>query len=145
MEPKNFLERIKMLSTNLPEDCWIWQGGQKGGGKAGKYGAVKYARRSWLAHRLAYTLLVGNIPDGLQLDHLCRNRLCFNPKHLEPVTCAENLARGERATKTHCVNGHPLFGDNLKKNIPHRACLICQREAGRRFDKKRAKRIRIFH
>jgi hypothetical protein len=63
------------------------------------------------SHRIAYQLLVGPIPDGLVLDHLCRNRACCNPRHIEPVSQRENLMRGEtvcasHAIKTHCINGH---------------------------------------
>lgn len=88
------------------------------------------------AHRVSYELLVGPIPDGLHIDHLCRVRDCVTPDHLEPVTPAENTRRGllserrgsfERA-KTHCRNGHPFIPENLvNRSRPGRDCKICHR------------------
>jgi hypothetical protein len=71
-----------------------------------------------VAHRLVYEELVGPIPEGMELDHLCRNTSCVNPAHLEPVPHRVNVLRGvgptaENAVKTECVNGHPLTGRNL--------------------------------
>jgi len=87
------------------------------------------------AHRFAYEALVAPIPEGLQLDHLCRNRACINPAHLEPVTQIENIRRGEGmgakwARRTHCDNGHPLSGANLGTS-KYRRCLACHREKER--------------
>lgn len=112
--------------------CWNWIAGTNHYG----YGSYRTNRESGSfaaqAHRYAYETLVGPIPDGLTLDHLCRNPRCVNPDHLEPVTRGENVlrgnapsalhARGERcggcsscrnAAKTHCKRGHELQGDNL--------------------------------
>jgi hypothetical protein len=94
--------------------------------------------RTWAAHRAAYTLLVAPIPDGLTIDHLCRNTSCVNPAHLEPVTQRENGLRGTspaavNARKVECVNGHPLSGDNLHIGTDgSRRCRICNRNKGRR-------------
>jgi hypothetical protein len=70
-------------------ECWTWVGAVTSRG----YGSFGYEGRIWSTHRLAYELLVGAIPAGLTIDHLCRNKLCCNPAHLEPVTLAENLRR----------------------------------------------------
>lgn len=88
-------------------DCWTWMGATNLGG----YGRFAVDGRRVMAHRVAYTLTVGQIPDGMQLDHLCRNRICVNPDHLEPVTQAENILRGVapsaiNARRTECAHGH---------------------------------------
>jgi len=80
---------------------------------ANGYGKVNIDGKAKLAHRVVYEALVGPIPEGLQLDHLCRNRACVNPAHLEPVTQRVNILRGTgtaavHAAKTHCINGHPF-------------------------------------
>jgi hypothetical protein len=94
-------------------ECWLWLGAKAINGY-GRFGA----RPSWAAHRWAYTFTRGPIPDGLTLDHLCRNLLCVRPDHLEAVTDRVNILRGTgpaaaNATKTHCKRGHPLSGPNL--------------------------------
>lgn len=90
------------------------------------------------AHRVAYEALVAPIAAGLQLDHLCRVRRCVNPAHVEPVTQAENLRRGETITAravaaTHCPQGHPYSGENLYVNPEgHRHCRQCARDRNAR-------------
>mgnify|MGYP003292883006 CR=1 FL=1 len=93
--------------------CWNWQGTVLRTG----YGFVYFHKEKWLVHRLSWTLTHGPIPDRLTIDHLCRNRRCVNPEHLEPVTNRENILRGMspmamNARKTHCVNGHPRNEQN---------------------------------
>lgn len=112
--------------------CWEWTASRF---KSTGYGA--YRGRN--AHRAVYRAAVGPIPEGLDLDHLCRNRGCVNPAHLEPVTHRVNLLRGEtivaaNAAKTHCRHGHPLAGDNLyvRPDGKGRDCRECRSAADRR-------------
>ena len=108
-------------------DCLIWQGAVSGG----RYGSVGNGRGgTMLVHRAAYEVQVGPIPEGLTIDHLCRNKLCINTDHLEPVTRAENNRRAA-AAKTHCKHGHPLSGENLRikqrARGTQRECATCER------------------
>ena len=86
-----------------------------------------------IAHRVAYEKAYGPIPEGLVIDHLCRNGLCVNPEHLEAVTRKENILRGEgacaqNARKTHCKRGHELIPENLiERSDGRRDCLLCDR------------------
>ncbi|WP_414654556.1 HNH endonuclease signature motif containing protein [Intrasporangium sp.] len=75
---------------------------------------------------------MGPIPEGLVLDHLCRNRACCNPAHLEPVTIRENILRGEPANRTHCPHGHAYTPENTRIDNNMRSCRTCIRERARR-------------
>jgi hypothetical protein len=116
-------------------DCWHWTAGKHNG--YGQFSLGGRKGRMYYAHRVAYEWLVGPIPEGLQLDHLCRNRACVNPDHLEPVSQQENILRGEggqnHAVKTHCPQGHEYAGDNLYvRPDGGRQCRACTREHQRR-------------
>ena len=107
--------------------CWLWTGPQYAGTG---YGRVKLMGGMVYAHRLSYELYVGATPEGLDLDHLCRTRLCVNYQHLEPVTRQENILRGnglaaQNARKTHCLRGHILAGDNVYLYGGRRHCREC--------------------
>lgn len=105
--------------------CWVWTGGRSKG-----YGAFHpKSGTSVRAHRFAYEQVVGEIPEGLHLDHLCRNPPCVNPFHLDPVPSAVNTRRGSVATKTACVKGHPYTPENTilrGPNRKHRQCRTCR-------------------
>jgi HNH endonuclease len=110
-------------------DCWMWRGAHFNSG----YARVKFHGRDTVAHLIAWELTNGPVPAGLELDHLCRNRGCVNPAHLEPVTHRENEVRGNtvirnNALKIVCHKGHPLSGDNLfVRNDGRRRCRACER------------------
>lgn len=112
----------KVLVT---DSCWLWQAAKYSNGY-GAFGVT--SRRIRLAHRYAYERLVGPIPEGLQLDHLCRVRSCVRPEHLEPVTAAVNVQRAtKRGNQDVCKRGHSLSGENLyvsPKGI--RGCRSCR-------------------
>lgn len=151
--PERLAARIEPRSG-----CWHWLGTIR---KVDRYGACSWEGRQHVTHRLIYALLVGPIPPGLVLDHLCSNRACVFPGHLEPVTMQENARRGgARRRRGECKHGHPLSGDNLGHTPSgHRFCKACnvdgkrrQRERyatdseyrARRRDQKKARRRKLM-
>ncbi len=118
-----FLRHVRL------SDCIEWIGARTSGG----YGKFWSQGKCVPAHRWSYRLLVGEIPKGLELDHLCRNRSCVNPLHLEPVTRTENVRRGvsgivnaaRKLAQTSCPSGHPYAGENLKIVGGYRRCREC--------------------
>ena len=138
-------ERLHAMSVYGPGDCRTWARGVNGRG----YGNMFVGGVTKSAHRVAYEALVGPIPEGLHIDHLCRNKLCINPLHLEPVTCAENNRRGLspeitrriNGDKTHCKNGHEFTPSNtylarLKDGRTRRSCRICSLAAAQKYHLK---------
>lgn len=140
---KSATPRILSRVGNLGGDgCWTWEGGLHKG-----YGtALDETGRSTKVHRIVYRWLVGPIPEGLTLDHLCRNRACVRPSHLEPVTVRENILRGvgptaREARKTHCKWGHEFSAENTRWDKLGRRCGICHtRRGAERNERLRGKR-----
>lgn len=125
--------------------CWLWTAytNPRGYGQFGIGSRTDGTAKVIPAHRWAYEHWVGPIPDGLTIDHLCRNRPCVNPDHLEPVTQGENTLRGdtfqaENLAKTHCPQGHPYDEANTYRySDGKRACRECRREHRRRYKRRR--------
>lgn len=122
---KERLQRFIRVDTS---GCWLWTGCTDGTG----YAQMTIDYKSLKAHRVAYEAYVGPIPEGLQLDHLCRVRHCVNPEHLEPVTALENMRRRPRyghGHETECPYGHPYDEANtyVGPMESHRQCRTCRR------------------
>jgi len=118
--------------VNKTDDCWLWTAGAISTG----YGFFSpFVGKRILAHRWSYEQLVGPIPEGLVIDHLCRVRRCVNPAHLEPVTDAENRRRGasyglQNGMRTTCIHGHEFTPENTyysPSREGHRQCRECRR------------------
>lgn len=132
--------RARILQrTDRGGNCWLWIGRLNSYG----YAEIKVDGSPYrMAHRVAYEAWVAPIPEGLQLDHLCRVRHCVNPAHLEPVTNRENTMRGENftavnAAKTHCKRGHEFDEANTYLWRNSRICKQCRRDYAREFKSRK--------
>ncbi len=120
--------------------CWEWIGSRPA---RMRYGIACVDGKTRVAHRAFYEHSIGKVPAGLELDHLCRNRYCVNPSHLEPVTHKENVLRGIspsaiHAKKTHCVHGHKYTPENtLIYDGGRRRCRICTNKRNARYMRER--------
>jgi len=133
-DPDNIWKFIKIPKD--PKGCWIWLGHLSYNG----YGRLRFGMKDFFAHRFVWEYLVGEIPKGLNIDHLCRVKKCVNPDHLEPVTQKINNNRGlgnQNKKKTHCIHGHPFNEKNTyKDNVGSRHCRPCRVNDARRFREK---------
>lgn len=118
---ERILEKVEIRESG---GCWLWTR------STDEYGYGRIATSKGHAPRKAYRVLyeqiIGAVPKGLELDHLCRNRLCVNPYHLEPVSHHENMLRGAQRLKTHCPSGHSYNEANTYWHRTHRLCRICR-------------------
>lgn len=129
------LERLWGKIAKQQTPCWTWIGGRTAAG----YGRFIVKSHSTFAHRVVYEVVRGAIPEGMTLDHLCKNTLCVNPDHMEVVTAAVNSSRIVSANreKTHCAKGHEYTADNTiygkqSDGSKHRTCKICRNAAAQR-------------
>jgi hypothetical protein len=126
--PERFRSRFSVDAGG----CWLWTGYTTQGYGRVYFGSRMSVMRSEMAHRVIYEHVVGPIPPGITLDHLCRVRSCVNPAHLEPVTNVENVMRGNgigalNARKTRCKRGHEFTPENTRVRPGKRDCIACER------------------
>jgi len=145
------VDRVRFGDSRLPgrwwnlvqlgdSGCWEW----KSAAEKRNYARFQVGGKMWLSHRYAYHVLIGPIPDGLVIDHLCRNPPCVNPAHLEAVTHRENTLRGNgacavHARKTQCPRGHPYDEANTRMIAGGRTCWICTRKWWKETNARRRK------
>lgn len=132
---KNTIEKALWDRITVTGFCWLYDGWLDKHG----YGYTRFDGKTQRAHKLAYQELVGPVPEGKILDHLCRIRNCVNPDHLEPVTHKVNLMRGftparKNAEKTHCINGHEFSEANTYFDGIQRYCRACASDKQKRLN-----------
>ena len=138
-EVERFMSKVEKHRSG----CWLWSGAVPAEGEGYGWFSVRedgkaHSRR---AHRVSYEHFTGPIPRGLTIDHLCKVRHCVNPAHLEAVSLAVNVMRGDgccvrNAAKTHCSHGHPFDAENTTHRAGRRYCRTCQRTAHRKYEQE---------
>lgn len=144
-----FLPKFRHEDRGFTTHCWIWTSSVRPNG----YSQFRYSKaKNGYGHIFAYEHFIGPVPPATTLDHLCRNRACVNPYHLEAVPHQTNVLRGEgeaakNARKTHCKRGHPLSGDNVYVNAKtkRRICRTCQKEATKAWRDKHPEEHAAYH
>lgn len=135
---QNLTKRLKSKIHINDNGCWCWTGAvfSKVNGKYAQIRMTSNEKKSCLryAHRVSYEHFVGPVPEGKELDHLCRNTLCINPQHLEPVTHKENMLRRVDINKKYCKHGHKMEDDNVYLNPKGaRECRTCRKISQKKF------------
>ena len=149
--PKRIRDKIVFAPCPVPRlkgDCWLWTASKHWRG----YGWIGIDGRNRYSHIVVFLLAGGSIPEGKQLDHLCRVTSCCNPNHLEAVTGRMNTLRGvgpsaQNSRKTHCIKGHNLEGCRIRKNKrggESRICRICHREERARHYAENVEQMRAY-
>lgn len=140
--PKHIKNKI-----DFTDSCWLWTGTLYNG-----YGNTSYMGKSSLAHRATFSIIKGEISNNLVIDHLCRNRNCVNPEHLEAVTPRENILRGASpsaiyAKRTHCNKGHKFNRTNtlVREDNNSRRCKICHLKYHKLYRESHKKTINEYH
>lgn len=134
---RDIVERLDERKIIDENGCWIWSGPLAHGTG---YGSLHWRGGPKLVHRVSYIVYKGEIESKMVIDHLCRNKLCFNPDHLESVTTKENILRGTspaaiNSKKEYCINGHNLE-ENAYTYDSKRLCRVCRKDAAKRFRDK---------
>jgi hypothetical protein len=130
----SILYKILEKVAKTESECWLWLGPNNGNG----YGTINVLGKQSYVHRLMFIYYKGEIPEGKEIDHLCRNRGCCNPEHMEAVTHRENMLRGKtlpamQLERDECPKGHRYSGKNRRGD---RICHTCGAENARRYRKK---------
>ena len=125
------LERFFDKIEEVESGCWLWTASLTHGG----YGRFRVGEKTVVAHKVSYLWFFGDIPEGLELDHLCMTTDCVNPDHVEPVTHQENLERGDsflwQTWITHCPQGHEYREENIVREGNKRQCRECKKVRAR--------------
>ena len=126
-----------LAKVDKTDSCWNWTACCKPAG----YGQFRYKSQMVFAHRYSYSVFVGDLIEGLTIDHLCSNRKCVNPEHLEQVTQQENVSRARRKI-THCPHGHELDGVAKRGESTRRFCKTCRDKRSAKYYQKNKEKIR---